>query len=163
MAGFISAHAVWSICDGETLIPIYAFLDEAGKRHMQRLEYDRLEDGVEEGKNKLEEAASGVTAKVLIFDGRISLSGEKLDALIVEWRSYEDPSGKAVLAIPYTPAVKGGFFKRARGFAVHRPKILDLSEEWREEPSALLESYFEGVEQHKQGSAVWNEHLDESK
>ena len=37
LAGFFAAHAIWSVSDGATLIPILAYTTESGERHMERL------------------------------------------------------------------------------------------------------------------------------
>ena len=162
LAGFIAAHAIWSICKGETLIPIYAFVDEGGARRMERFEHARPEVNVAAGKARLEEPAATTRAKVLVFDGRIARDDGRMDALIVEWRGYVKTPGVAILALPYTPSVKGGLFRRARRFAVHRPKLFSISEEWKEHTPAVLKKFFEGVARHEHGSRVWNEHLDKS-
>ena len=100
LAGFFCAHAVWCVSDGETLIPIYAFLDAHGARQMHRLAHERLEQGVVFGKQKLENPEPGLSAHTLIFDGRIPWDGKKLDALIVEWRSLCGEGGKVTVAVP---------------------------------------------------------------
>lgn len=163
LAGFFAAHAVWCVSAGETLVPIYAFIDAQRARQMHRLAHERLEDGVALGKQRLERPDPGIAAHVLIFDGRIPWQGEKLDALIVEWRSLDAGAAKVVVALPYTPASKSGLLKRGKPFAVHKPKLLDVSDQWRERTPELFEPFFEGVGQHEKGSAVWSQYLDESK
>ena len=163
VAGFFAAHAVWSICEGETLIPIYAFVDADGQRRMERMAHQQLEHGVHAGKQRLEEPEEGVMVKVLIFDGRIPWEGGKLDALIVEWRDGSEPVGRAVVAIPYTPAAKKGFFRKAVPFAVHKPKVIDISKHWQDSIQEIFKAFFAGVSKHEHGAKVWNDHLDESK
>ena len=157
LAGFFTAHAIWCVAEGETLVPIYAYADGSEKPTMERLLHNKLEEGVEAGRRRLEETSPGIDAKVLIFDGRITLSGTKMDALIVEFRSYASPPGKVIVAIPYTP------HQGRQRFAVHRPKVLETSEHLRDAVAEVFEFFFEGVRRHEQGSALWNDHLDESK
>lgn len=45
LAGFFTAHAVWSVSDGETLIPLVAYETADGKQQMNRLVTDRVEEG----------------------------------------------------------------------------------------------------------------------
>jgi hypothetical protein len=50
LAGFFAAHAVWSVADGETLIPLLAFQRTDGKQEFRRIEAEQLEDAVAQGK-----------------------------------------------------------------------------------------------------------------
>ena len=156
LAGFASAHAVWCIADGEVLIPLYAYMKDDENVGMERMPGERLEDGVAAGQNMLEQNPYDTWAAVLIFDGRITLESGKFDALVIEFRSYSDNPGTVSVALPYTPHASNSVF------AVHRPKIIELSAHLEEECESILEAFFAGVEQHEQGSAIWNERLDES-
>jgi hypothetical protein len=46
---------------------------------------------------------------------------------------------------------------------VYRPKFIFGTESTPEEQRALGEAFFRGVDSHKEGSAVWNKHLDQSR
>jgi hypothetical protein len=93
---------------------------------------------------------------VLLFDGRIPVGDEKLDAVIIELRAYFSPDSKAIIAVPYTPKSSGRF-------RVHKPKLL----EWKDcedfDTSAAFEAFFAGVARHEKGAQIWNDTLDESK
>lgn len=156
LAGFFSAHAVWSVSDGETLVPIYGYFRAKGGRAMERLDLPRLEESVEFGKERLDENPHGAKHAVLIFDGRLTLERGKIDALIVEFRDYGARGGAALLAIPYTPKVK------RKKFAVHRPKLLDVPASLEKQIDTIFEAFFEGVAEHEKGAEVWDKHLDES-
>lgn len=157
LAGFFAAHAIWCVQDGETLIPILAYLTEDNKRRMERLVVgDDLAASVEFGKKRLESNEMDANDAILLYDGRISIGDEKLDAIIIEMRAYFSPDSEAVIAVPYAPGASAEF-------RVHRPKLL----EWKScedfDMDAALRSFFEGVEEHEEGARVWNECLDESK
>jgi hypothetical protein len=92
----------------------------------------------------------------LLYDARLPVGGEKLDAIIIEIRTYFSPGSEAVLAVPYTPKSSGSF-------RVHKPKLLRWTNCDDFDVDAFLQSFFDGVDKHKQGSKVWNECLDESK
>jgi len=156
LAGFFAAHAVWCVSDGDTLIPMLAYTNENDERQMERLAHDDLAAAVEYGKQKLASNEMDAVDAVLIYDGRITLADEKLDALIIEMRAYFSPDSEAVLAIPYTPRASGQF-------RVHKPKVLawDHCEDF--DMNAAFESFFNGVAGHEKGAAIWNECLDESK
>jgi hypothetical protein len=157
LAGFFSAHAIWSICDGETLCPIFAYTTLEGERRMERLVInDDLEASVAYGKEKLESNEMDANDAVLLFDGRITLGGEKIDAIVVEIRAYFSPTSRSVIAIPYTPATAGKFL-------VHKPKVLQWKNCEDFEMNAALEAFFNGVARHTAAAKVWNDALDESK
>jgi hypothetical protein len=116
LAGFFAAHAIWCVSDGDTLIPMLAYTTEAGERNMIRLAGNDLAKSVEAGKQQLEANAMDATDAVLVFDGRIPVGDEKLDAIILELRAYFMPDSEVVIAVPYTPP-NGGPFR------VHKPRF----------------------------------------
>jgi hypothetical protein len=93
---------------------------------------------------------------VLAYDGRITIESGKLDAIILEMRSYGFPWAKAAFAVPYTPGSSGRF-------RVHKPKLV----EWHEcddfDMDAAFEAFYRGVDSHEKGAAVWNAAMDQSK
>lgn len=156
LAGFIAAHAIWCVSDADGLVPMVAFTTEDGERKLERLVFDDAGAAVEHGRKRLEDDPFSANDGVLAFDGRIPVEGGKLDAIILELRSYAFPWAKAALAVPYTPASSGRF-------RVHKPKLV----EWHEcddfDMDAAFEAFFRGVDSHEKGSAVWNAALDQSK
>lgn len=156
LGGFFAAHAVWSISDRETLIPILATESADGKRQMNRMAHDKLEDAVAFGKQQLQKNPAGALRAVLIYDGRITLEGVKHDALILEAREYGAGARSFTMAILYTHG------KDKAAFAVHRPKLVAY-EGPKEEMTSVADLFFKGVDAHKEGATVWNAHLDQSK
>lgn len=156
LAGFVAAHAIWCVSDADGLIPMVAFTVEDGSRKLERLVHDDAGAAVEDGRRRLEEDPFSANDGVLAFDGRITGEDGKLDAIILEMRSYAFPGAKAALAVPYTPASSGRF-------RVHKPKLV----EWHEcddfDMEAAFEAFFRGVDSHEQGAKVWNAALDQSK
>lgn len=156
LAGFFTAHAVLSVSDGETLIPLIGYETADGKRQMSRMLSERLEDGAARGKEWLTKNPAGAARAVLVFDGYITLPSGKIDALIVTVRDYTRNDAEINMAVPYRPARNPG------GFAVHRPKFLGFK---GAEPDVekIGVALWAGIAKHEAGSAVWNRHLDESK
>ena len=156
LAGFFAAHAVWSVSDGETLIPLVAYETADGKRQMNRLAAERLEDGAARGKEWMAKPPERAVRAVLVYDGYITVKTDKIDALLVTMRDYTRGAAEITMAVPYRPA------SDAKGFAVHRPKFLGFKgaePDWQAIGTAL----WAGIAQHEKGAAVWNKHLDESK
>src|SRR5262245_7810699 len=116
LAGFFAAHAVCTVSEHNTFSPMLAFTKEDGEQHMMRLVGEDTAALVDLGKEKLESNDMDANDAVLVFDGRITLGTEKVDAIILGMRSYATPDAEAVVAIPYTPASSGQF-------RVHKPKL----------------------------------------
>lgn len=155
LAGKLAAHAIWSLSDEGMLTPMFGFTDEHGKLTMERFIAESFEDSVLQGREKLSENPMDATDAVLIYDGRITVGGEKIDAVIIELRAYFSPTSQAAFAVPYRPATPGPF-------RVHRPQLL----EWKNcedfDTDHALESFFDGVDSHSEGSKVWKAALDAS-
>lgn len=156
LAGMFAAHAVWCVSDGDTLIPMLVYTNENDERQMERLAHDELEEAVASGMQKLASNDMNATDAALIYDGRITLDEEALDALIIEMRAYFSPDSEAVIAIPYTPKDTGQF-------RVHKPKVLVWDDCEDFDLNYAIESFFKGVAGHEKGSEVWERCLDESK
>jgi hypothetical protein len=157
LGGFFAAHAIWCVSDGETLIPMLAYTTADDERKMERLVVnDDLGASVEFGKEKLEANGMDANDAVLLYDGRIPVGREKLDAIIVEMRAYFSPGSEAIMAVPYTPKSSGRF-------RVHKPKLLGWKNCDDFDMNAALQAFFDGVSEHEKGAKVWNDCLDESK
>ena len=155
LAGFYAAHAIWSVSEGETLVPMLGYTDEADKRILNRLAGADLGAAVAQGKERLASNPMDANDAVLLYDGRITLGEAKLDAIIVEMRAYFSPQSEAVLAIPYMP-------KASCAFKVHKPKLLVWKGCEDFDVNQALQAFFEGVGSHEKGNEVWTLALDES-
>ena len=157
LAGFFAAHAIWCVSDGETLVPMLVYSTEDGEQKMERLVIkDDLEASVAYGKEKLDSNKMDANDAALLYDGRILIGNEKIDAIIIEMRAYFSPDSEAIMAIPYTP-------KQSGLFQVHKPKLLGWKNCDDFDMNTALQSFFEGVDGHEMGATVWNESLDESR
>ena len=97
----------------------------------------------------------GGTNAALIYEGRIPVGKETLDAVIIEVRAYSHPDFQATIAVPYTPGASGQF-------RVHMPKLL-VWKDSDQKMAAAMQAFFEGVAANAEGARVWNNSLDESK
>ena len=157
LAGFFAAHAIWCVSDGATLIPMLAYTTADGERKMDRLVInDDLESSVTYGKERLESNDVDAEDAVLLYDGRISIGHEKVDAIIIEMRAYFSPDSRAIIAVPYTPKASGKL-------RVHKPKLLAWESCDDFDMKVALKVFFDGVDGHEQGAQIWNDCLDESK
>jgi hypothetical protein len=152
LAGYYMAHAILSISDGETLVPMIGW-ERGDSRQLVRMTEERLEEGAAAGRAWLEKNPERVDRAVLVVDGYYPLEGRKTDALLAEIVEYGDVRRSFRVVLPYRSARAEG------GFAVHRPKVLIA--DGREVPG-LVEAFFSGVDAHEKGSQVWSEHIVES-
>jgi hypothetical protein len=157
LAGFFAAHAVWCVSTGETLIPMLAYTSHDDETTMERIVIaDELETCVAHGKEKAERNPMEARESALLYDGRMRIGSDKIDAIIIEIRSYSDPQPQAVMAVPYTP-------KDSPQFRVHRPKVVTWDNCDHLDIGTAMQAFFEGVDGHEKGAEIWNDSLDESK
>jgi hypothetical protein len=156
LAGYFAAHAIWSVSESDGLIPMLAFTDENDEKKMERLVTDDAAAAVESGRQKLESNEMDATDAALVYDGRIPVDGEKMDAIIIEMCAYFSPGSKAILAVPYSPVSSGKF-------TVYKPKLIGWENCEDFDQQDVIESFWNGVDAHEQGVKVWHEHLDQSK
>lgn len=156
LAGFFAAHAIWSISDRESLVPMFAHINEDGEKQLQRLVVGGdLEKSVAFGKNMLEANEDDATDAVLVYDGRIPIDGQTVDAVIIEIRSYFSPGSEATMAVPYALPASGPL-------RVFKPKLLQWEECEDFDIDHAVQSFFDGVDAHENGAAIWNKALDQS-
>lgn len=157
MAGFFAAHGVWSVSDGETLIPLLGYADADGTHGMDRLMFDDVADAAKAGQEALEAGRNGRVRAVLVADAYLHLEAGRIDALIIDAVEYLPARRSVKMAVPYRPRAT------PEGFAVYRPKFIEDTGFNEPDYAALADSFFAGVDSHEQAAAVWNAHLiDES-
>lgn len=153
MAGGIAAHSVWGVSSGETLIPMLATMDRDNRSLLRRIAFDDAKEAHQFGKNSLERNESGARGAAFAVDGYITLTSGKYDALILDVRVYMDAVGKAEVVIPYRHA------KDSEGFAIFRPKLTVLEKINPSDVDVLMNAFYEGLENHEQGYAVWQKYF----
>jgi len=154
LAGYFAAHAVWSVSEGETMVPLLAFEKFNGTREMTRLENPDAGEAVKAGHEWLQSNPEAALRAVLIFDGYVTReSGERTDALIIEARLYGKEPGSFTMTVPYRDA------KHRKGFLVYRPSVEQMSDA-QTDIAELSHAFFRGVNQHRQAAPVWARHFD---
>lgn len=118
---------------------------------MSRLVSDDAQEVVEEAKARLGQDAAKHGAAILLYDTFVTLGDWRTDAILIE--ALADNS-RLVMAVPYRSA------KSDEGFAVYRPKFLECPQE---EAEKIGESFFDGVDGHEKGNAVWTKYIDQSR
>jgi hypothetical protein len=156
LAGFLTAHGVWCVCEGETLVPMATF-EKAGKRQMIRFVAERLEQGAAQARTAVLDNAHGGERAVSVVDGYFTHEGHKYDALIVHAVDYFPRMRSLDIVLPYRPKTEG------QPFAVHKPKFVDYAGfDFKAEFVPVAQAFFQGVDSHEEAAKVWNAHLDQS-
>lgn len=150
--GFFLSHAIWSVSDGEMLVPFIAAEGHHG-RTLARYPGDN-QTMVEKLEHQLAGPPNGDLFRIICYDGYFTNQGKRKDAVYGNARSLSHDSNAEInLVVPYAPSTDPA------GFKVFRPKYIDL-------PDSNIETFTEalwaGIFSHEQGSAVWNEHIDQT-
>ena len=122
---------------------------------MERLVRQQNVSPVAVGQKRLAANDMHGTNAALLYEGRIPVGKETLDAVIIEVRAYSHPDLPATIAVPYTPAASGQF-------RVHMPKLLVWNDS-DQKMAAAMEAFFGGIAANAEGARIWNSSLDESK
>ena len=155
MAGYCAAHSIWSVSDGETLVPLLGFVAADDSRSMERLAMGPIAALVQ-GERKLASLDDSQLGAVMIQDGRMRLgsdgTGEKTDCLILDVRFANAPQCKLQYVLPYRSG------RHKRGFALQQPLLSECQGFDGEQLEILGEFFFKGLAAHAQGSALWQRH-----
>jgi hypothetical protein len=158
LAGFFAAHAIWCVSDGGPLVPLGALQLSDGRRNVCRfMDEEELARAVARGKEWLDGRLEDALYATLIYDGYLTLGDWRTDALFIEVRSFGGTLESLSMAVPYRDR------EDKAGFAVYRPKFIDVSKAGPEDYEGWAEAFFGGVDGHEQGSKVWNAHIDQSR
>lgn len=151
MAGRVAAHAVLSVSDGELLVPIYGYLSNDGKTQMVRVASASSEEAMVSGQKMYADNPWQAKGGVWTVDAFITLPDVgKVDALLLNICTYDEPKREMKLAIPYRHALAN------EGFAVFKPKVLGLTNMEVSELQPLIDAFFEGRDEHTEAASLWN-------
>jgi hypothetical protein len=153
LAGFFSAHAIWSLASGEPLVPLYGFRSGGPLREFTRLDHDTLEAGVAAGRELLDRNEARALHAVLVYDGRVTLGEMPSDAVVIEGRAHGNAGERLEMIVPYRPAAG------TTPFRVQRPRFVDLARP-DERSLRLSEAFFRGVNEHREAAPIWRDHYD---
>lgn len=153
MAGYITAHGIWCVSEGETLIPILAYELPDGERVLQRVQADDLKDAVAVAQHALETNEPGAVRAVLVVDAYVNFEWGRSDALAVEAVEYGLTPWSMELAVPYQPLTD------STAFEVYGPTFFDVAGGLDDvDVAPVADSFFDGAESHSDAWAVWKAH-----
>lgn len=150
-AGFMLAHAVWSIDEtDEVLTTIHATLDAEGAPSMARIEAETIPEAVDAGRGRMADFADG-RAAVLIYDGYAPVDGERMDALIAELEDFREPEKSLMITLAY---------RRGPGNLIEiiREEFLSGTGAQPSEPD--LREFSDGIARHEEAAPIWHRGRD---
>lgn len=154
-AGFVIAHYVEKLSQGEAVIPMLSLEREDGNRESIKLP-EPLQAGLAQGTRWLASNPDGISHAVLVFPGSVTVADEDCDAIICKAVQFQPEPLACKLAIPYRSKDSD------EGLAIFRVKILEYD---GPEPDydAIMSALFRGVETNEAGADAWFAHIDQSK
>jgi len=151
LAGFVLAHAAWSVFDvRETLVPM-AVIEKDGKRTLVRFEADTQAKAIDKGKASMAAATKTADAWALAREDLMPEGGGKIEVFSVTFwsKGMESP---AVLIQRFEPLAKNGTFK-----LIGEPKVVIRGVVQKpEQAKELLRAVRQGVSQHPQAARLWD-------
>lgn len=153
LAGFFTAHAVWTVSlQNGPLAPILV-TEEEGERSMTRFDKEpSMELAVAKAQDLLNSNSAEAARGIILYDAFVTLDEERCDAIIVQGLDHESGLLKLEIIQPYRPPNAPG------GFAVMQPKV-SFPEGQVEHADALIEAFFEGLDSHEEGGPLWTQSI----
>ncbi len=112
LAGFLLAHAVWSVSDlpeGELLVPL-AVVEVNGERSLQRFEAETQEEAIAAGKAAMQSATTTAEGWALARGGCLDRDGRTIDVLSVDFWA-KGMTKPAIILQEYQPPARSDRFR----------------------------------------------------
>lgn len=152
--GFFLCHAIWSVSDGEMLIPFRGDQTPTD-RNLTRYTGDNQEM-VTQLERELQSPTADVVFRVMCYDGFFTNQGVRRDSIYARACHYlSGGTSEVFMIVPYLPA-----HPTPTDFKVFRPKYISMPTTTDIGP--FTEALWEGIFAHQQGATVWNTHMDQS-
>lgn len=152
LAGFVFAHAAWSLSDmpqGELLVPL-AIVEKAEQRQLLRFEAETQEEAIALGKATLKQREGDVDAWAYAREGKINESGKYIDALSIEAKSPDMP--ESIIFVQRFQPYSSGEFK-----LLGEPLVaIGGMQLPAEDAHQYLGPLLSGVKSHSKAAAEWS-------
>jgi hypothetical protein len=118
LAGFFTAHAVWTVSLQQGPLAPILVTEEEGERSMTRFDKeDSMEVAVAKAQDLLTSNSAEAARGIILYDAFVTLDDERCDAIIVQGLDHKSGLLKLEIIQPYRPPGAPG------GFAVMQPKV----------------------------------------
>ncbi len=153
LAGFFTAHAVWTVSLQQGPLSPILVTEEDGERSMTRFDKESsMEAAVAKAQKLLENNSAEASRGILLYDAFVTLDDGRCDAIILKGVEHMTGALKMEIIQPYRPPGAPG------GFAVMQPKV-SFPEGQVEHAEELIESFFEGLDSHEEGGPLWTQSI----
>lgn len=151
LAGFVLAHAMWSISDvSELLVPL-AILERNGKREVLRFEGDTQEEAISNGKATMAALGADVEQWAFAREGLLNEHGDRVDVVSIDIGT-KGSTTKITLIQRFEP-----YSKRHHFLLIGDPEIvIDGTVQESAKMKGLLETVHHGVSQHAKAGLLWD-------
>lgn len=153
LAGFFTAHAVWTVSLQQGPLPPMLVTEISGERFLTRFDKeDSMEEAVAKAQGLLDGSVAETDRGILLYDAFVTLDDGRCDAIIVQGQEHHSELLKVEIIQPYRPPSAPG------GFAVMQPKV-SFPEAQVHHAEMLIEAFFEGLDSHEEGGPLWTESI----
>jgi hypothetical protein len=153
LAGFVLAHAAWSVCDlpkGDLLVPL-AIVEKDGQRELLRFEAETQEQAITEGKATMVKRQSEVDAWAFAREGQFKDGDKYVDVISVDaWA--KGMSSPITFVQPFQPFASGKFRVLGEPWVVIDGKVQSESVS-----KQLISQLNRGIRSHSKAAAHWPE------
>jgi hypothetical protein len=151
LAGFVLAHATWSVSDlpkGDLLVPL-AVVEVGGERKLVRFEAETQENAIAKGKEFVVTQQSTATAWAFVREGQMKMNNGKIDVLVIDaWaKGMSEP---ITFIQPFQPYASGSFKLLGPAVPVVAGSMLNP-----EQSEPYLSVLYRGVSGHGKAAALW--------
>lgn len=153
LAGFFTAHAVWTVTLQKGALPPMLVTESDGERSLRRFDQEEsMELAVNKARGLLDDSATEADRGIVLYDAFVTLNDEQYDAIIVQGLEHLPGDLKVEIVQPYRPPNAPG------GFAVMQPKV-SFPEGQVEFAEELTEAFFRGLDSHEEGGPIWTQSI----
>ena len=151
LAGFVLAHAAWSISDAPDLLVPLAIVERNGQREVMRFEADTQEEAIAHGKAKMATLSGEVDEWAFAREGLFNEKEGKVDAISIEI-GVKGTTQRITLIQRIEPYAKRNHFR-----LIGDPEVV-IDGKLQESPKVkdLLVIIHRGVSQHSKAASLWD-------
>ena len=151
LAGFVLAHAAWSVSDlpkGELLVPLEV-VETGGQRQLLRFQAQTQEQSIAEAKATIATRQGQLDAWAFVREGLMPDGTGKVDVLTVDaWaRGMTRP---ITFVQKFSPYSSGAFRIKGDAIVIVNGKLVEGAE-----ATGLVRRLYEGVSQHPKAGQLW--------
>lgn len=152
-AGFLAAHGIWCVADGEPLVPMPGQEPSADGRRMLRFGDEDIEQAVAQAFDRLQANPPGRRPRRAGLRRLHGAGGRPDRRAVRRARSCGQAPQTLRIVVPYRNAGS------ERGVAVYPPGFVDWQGEGEPDLRAAGAASFRGVKSQGEAAAVWADHF----